>query len=466
MTLKIKNQTSVADLTAAEARYEYSFLYRQLRGHDPDTTAKLLRMWAGRFVQMQREGLLSQDCDIEDSLFAHAFNLGLVDHYGPAEIDEIIKAGLGDAAATELEFARDRLKLFPASIWDGEPVPDPLWHVPGLIPAHTVTLLGGDGATGKSLLAQQLAIATALGKPWVGFDEIPQGRVVYFSAEDDEDELHRRFSRITHSYGATFADLDDLSVMPLAGEDAVLAAPNGRSNMIETTGLWKALDQVVGDIMPTLIVLDTLADLFGGDENQRAQARQFIGLLRGLAIRHRTTPVVLAHPSLSGMASGSGSSGNTGWSNSVRSRLYLERILVSDAGEKTRLAEPDETLRELSVKKANYAQKGQPIRLKWADGVFERQPDGQGLQTADRDLRAELTFMSLLRWHEQHGMNVSPKPSTSYAPAVFARHSDADGVTKRAFTRAMERLLSSRKIRIETIGPASRQTTRLSAYAE
>ncbi|HKN31287.1 MAG TPA: hypothetical protein VJY34_26775, partial [Roseiarcus sp.] len=35
---------------------------------------------------------------------------------------------------------------------------------------------------------------------------------------------------------------------------------------------------------PNLLVLDTLADLFGGDEIKRPHARQFISLLRGLAI--------------------------------------------------------------------------------------------------------------------------------------------------------------------------------------
>ncbi|WP_407174544.1 AAA family ATPase [Bradyrhizobium sp. STM 3562] len=359
---------------------------------------------------------------------------------------------------------RAPLKIFTADRWDGKAVPEAIWHVPGLIPARTVTLLGGDGATGKSLLAQQLAAATVLGRPWVGFEEIGYGSAIYFSAEDDEDELHRRFARIVQSYDASFVDLAALHIIPLAGEDAVLAGPNGRGNVIETTELWKQLELAVEEIRPSLVVLDTLADLFSGDENQRAQARQFIGLLRGLAIRYETTPVVLAHPSLSGMASGSGSSGNTGWSNSVRSRLYLERVFVSDAGEKSRLVEPDETIRELSVKKANYAQKGQPIRLKWADGVFERQDGDFGLDRAERDQRAELVFMSLLRWHEEHGINVSPKPSAAYAPTVFARHGDAQGISKRAFAGALERLLSTKRIAIETIGPPSRQTTRLTAY--
>ena len=54
-----------------------------------------------------------------------------------------------------------------AASLDGRPVPAREWHVPGLVPARTVTLLGGDGGTGKSLLAMQLAAATAVGGAWM-----------------------------------------------------------------------------------------------------------------------------------------------------------------------------------------------------------------------------------------------------------------------------------------------------------
>ena len=68
--------------------------------------------------------------------------------------------------------------------------------------------------------------------------------------------------------------------------------------------------------------LDTLADVFAGNENARQEARQFIGLLRGLAIEHDLAVVPLAHPSLSGMTSGTGTSGSTALLDSVRARSF------------------------------------------------------------------------------------------------------------------------------------------------
>jgi RecA-family ATPase len=63
------------------------------------------------------------------------------------------------------------------------------------VPDRTVTLLYGDGGTGKSLLALQLAAATALGVKWIGLQPA-HGPVLYLSAEDDLDELHRRLGRV------------------------------------------------------------------------------------------------------------------------------------------------------------------------------------------------------------------------------------------------------------------------------
>ena len=73
-----------------------------------------------------------------------------------------------------------------------------------------------------------------------------------------------------------------------------------------------------------LIALDTAADMFGGNENDRSQVRQFIGLLRGLAITPMPACCWRSHPSLSGINTDSGLSGSTGWHNSVRSRLYFK----------------------------------------------------------------------------------------------------------------------------------------------
>ena len=350
-----------------------------------------------------------------------------------------------------------KLALVNAATLAGKAVPPREWLVEDIIPMRQVTLIYGDGATGKTLIELQLSVAVATGTDWLG--KLPkEGNVLILSAEDDIDETHRRLADIVAGRDFGMAALGGLTIAPLAGEDAILAV-SGRGGVLSTTELFAEVESTVEAIRPTLLCIDTLADTFGGDEINRAQARQFIGMLRRLAIKFNMSVVVLAHPSLSGMASGAGTSGNTGWSNSVRSRLYLEHV-------KGEIAEArDDTLRRLTVKKANYARAGTEIMMRWERGKFV---------LADSNWKSSLTnaetdnlFLELLEQFTREGRNVTEKKGTSYAPHEFASHADAKGVGNDAFKRCMDRLLKAGRIKVETYGPPSRCRSRLvSAYEE
>ncbi|CDX30869.1 RecA-family ATPase (fragment) [Mesorhizobium sp. ORS 3359] len=348
----------------------------------------------------------------------------------------------------------DALTSFAAHVLAERPVPPREWHVEEFVPARTVTMLNGDGGTGKSLLALQLAVATTQGGYWAG-RPVKSGRVVYFSAEDDIDELHRRLADITASCNITIADLIDLTIAPMAGKDALLAMSDGKTNVLKTTRVFAGLDGLLRSAEPALYIIDTLADVFGGEENQRAQARQFVGMLRGLCITHDTTGLVLAHPSLSGMASGSGSSGSTAWNNSVRSRLYLERL----KGEDDDGVDPD--LRVLRTVKANYGPLGQEIRLRWKAGAFMPEGSGDSFAQMAAHSKAERIFLEILTAYEADGRYVSATPSANYAPTVFAKDPRADGVRKFGFTDAMNRLFEAKKIVTMSYGPPSKGSKRI-----
>jgi RecA-family ATPase len=346
---------------------------------------------------------------------------------------------------------------FTADSLAGAPAPLRPWHVPDLIPGMTVTLCQGDGGTGKTLLALQLATATALGKSWIGHDA-RAGNVIYLSAEDDRDELHRRLADIAESYGADLADLTALKVVPMAGQDAVLAA-SGRNGLLAPTPLWNELEGLVAAWEPVLIVLDNLADVFAGEENSRPHARQFVGMLRGVAIRTGAAVLLIGHPSLSGLSSGSGSSGSTAWNNSVRSRLYLAKPAPADG------IDTDPDLRILTVKKANYAKTGGELRLRWHRGAFAL--DG-GLLAGQPQLdlgaahaRVDSLFLQLLAESDAAGRVVSDRPGANYAPAIFAKSPRANATTKGGFVAAMERLFASGQIIVTTTGPASKRRSQL-----
>ena len=76
--------------------------------------------------------------------------------------------------------------------------------------------------------------------PWIGHSVTP-GRALFLSAEDELEEIHRRLDDILRGDGAKFSDLLNLRIAPLAGKDAVLAAPGSKVSLLAATPLWAAL---------------------------------------------------------------------------------------------------------------------------------------------------------------------------------------------------------------------------------
>lgn len=93
--------------------------------------------------------------------------------------------------------------------------------------------------------------------------------------------------------------------------------------------------------------------------------------------------------------------------------------------------------------KANDGPTGGEILLTWRDGVFVADASPSGLDRRVAGQRAERVFLKLLRLHAGQGRHVSATPSVTFAPTVFAKHPEAEGITKGAFRQAMETLLTA-----------------------
>ena len=326
------------------------------------------------------------------------------------------------------------------------------WLIVDRIPRRNVTLLSGEGSIGKSILLMQLLGATVRGELWLG--SVPErGPVLYLSAEEEDNEVRHRMQAVAASLRTTREQLvkDGLRVLSFAGKDAVLAEPD-RDGILRSTPLFARILEDAVALKPKVIALDAAADVFGGNEINRAQARQFITLLRYLAMATDAAVILVAHPSLQGIASDSGLSGSTAWHNSVRARMYLKKA----PGE-------DEALRALEVKKNNYGPVTETILLRWKNGVYVAEP-GQGtFEQLAREAETNQLFLTLLRRFTAQGRNVSDKQSPTFAPTEFAAEPEAKKakVGSKALADAMRRLFATGKIRIVSEGPPSRIRTRI-----
>lgn len=131
------------------------------------------------------------------------------------------------------------------------------WVVDGVLSG--MSLLWGEPGSGKSFVAIGLAAAVASERPWLG-RAVHGGRVVYIAGEGGSEAVARRVRAAL--YSSWQVDAWD-EALPL---DIITPGVDLTKGVIETV-------ELAGDIAPKLIVVDTLARCFSGDEN----SQEFMG---------------------------------------------------------------------------------------------------------------------------------------------------------------------------------------------
>jgi RecA-family ATPase len=307
------------------------------------------------------------------------------------------------------------------STWDADPVPERQWAVQDRIPLKQTYLFTGNGAVGKSLVDLQRAVAHVLGKPWLGMP-VRQGPAIYIGAEDDADELHIRLAAILDHYEATFAAeiAGGLNLLSYVGEDCMLGIPN-KSGMIEPTPLCGMLKEAALDIKPAAVMVDTVADVYGGSEIDRGQTTQFVKLMNGIAIAGNCSVAILAHPSVAGMNTGTGISGSTAWHNKVRARAYM-KAMETERGD-----EPDPDAKSIQFLKNNYGRQGDTLLVRWQRGVyvmlkvaFLGGPDRSPVPRRDIQRRRDRSTNGQNDWSCRHDLSlICPSPCPSCFPLTY-----------------------------------------------
>lgn len=331
------------------------------------------------------------------------------------------------------------LPVFDLGALDGPPPPPREWIVPDFMPAREITLFTGPGGSGKSLAAQQLASCLASGLPFLGKHVSPR-KVLYLTAEDDENELHRRQRNIMERIGhvPVCGKLFLSSVRGMASNELVTFDHHGEMAHSETFTL---LHDTLAMTKAEVLVLDNVAHLFAGNENDRGQVTRFVNALYGLVKQFDLSILLIGHPNKSGDAY----SGSTAWLNAVRSQIELAR--PDDA-------EHDPDARVLRLGKANYARAGAEIRFRWHDHAFALDDElprnvMDEIREVGRMNAEDTAFMDCLSASTDRKQAVSQNPGVNYYGKIFPAMREARGLKKEAFEAAFQRLLARREIELD-----------------
>ena len=173
------------------------------------------------------------------------------------------------------------------------------WLIPGWLPLGRLGMLSGRGGRGKSRLALQLAARLA-GKGQIGVFVPPAtpadtdavvtmlhpleqafvGPVVYASWEDERDEVGRRLAAMAKDLLVNVEALKGrLRFIDLRGVGPLWAPAAGGSGHVQARAAMTAngarIRATCEALEARLLVVDSLAGAYAGDENTRALVRAF-----------------------------------------------------------------------------------------------------------------------------------------------------------------------------------------------
>lgn len=159
------------------------------------------------------------------------------------------------------------------------------WLVRGYLETDTLAMLYGPPGKGKSFIALDICCCVAAGVQFHGH-EVEQGAVFYIAGEGHNGIARRVRAWVEHR-GLTGTP-DALFVS---------SAPVDLANAINATAVAEAVDQLAtkAGVSPALIVVDTMARNFLGDENSSQDVGRFVANLDALRRRWNATVLVVHH---------------------------------------------------------------------------------------------------------------------------------------------------------------------------
>lgn len=240
-------------------------------------------------------------------------------------------------------------------------LPEPAWLVDGLLPLGAAGLLSAREKAGKGLLTIDLCAAVALEEPFLG-RAVKAGPAVYCAAEEHLRDIRARIAaRLGGRRDAPFF------VLPLDG-----STPDrlDLDDPVAMQKLWGMVERVT----PALVVLDTLRELHGRQEDKSDEMGPVLRPLRQLAHQTETALLVNHHQNKLGGFRGS---------TAIRAAFDLEWAFQ-------RTDDPDgpgPAAGTLRVEGRHGPR--QVARIKLGDGL-RWEPDGQGPALREPAVRERL----------------------------------------------------------------------------
>jgi RecA-family ATPase len=248
------------------------------------------------------------------------------------------------------------------------------WILEPLIPFKSITILDGLGGSGKSWFALDLSYTISLGFDYLGKYPVKRsGTVLYVTAEEIPEEFVRRVDLITALYGdnENFYWFSTLHPEYPYGS-ALLQKVTWNIMRTETA---RVLEYFISEIKPVLLVLDSMVNFYGLNENDSSEASLFYEMLKEWIKIYNCSFLLLHHQNKESMKSKEDEGtfrGSIVFREQARERITYRSIKLENGT----------IAKKISIEKTNYYSpftKDFPIFLRWDTGthIYDKELDEQ-----------------------------------------------------------------------------------------
>lgn len=190
------------------------------------------------------------------------------------------------------------------------------WLVDEIVPANAFGILYGPSEAFKSFVTLDIAACVATGTPWHGTSCDAPGLVIYVASEDPGGiEMRKHAWKIRHQ-------VDDFSCLTVYRQPVIFTSPTQVRQFID---LSKRHAEAIG--MPIkMIVIDTLAMSYEGDENSSQDMSAFIHGCKSVMVELDCSVMAVHHTGKDAERGARGSSALKGASD------FMIRVAREDSG--------------------------------------------------------------------------------------------------------------------------------------
>lgn len=267
--------------------------------------------------------------------------------------------------------------------WDEAAIPPRPWIARGYLLRGAVAVAAGPPSAGKSSAMIAWAVSLVLGIAWGDFQPSQTSAcVLIYNVEDDQLEQQRRISATLRQFDATPTDLAGRLIRMGPIDSGILLHIDPQTGELQPTPTCQALEAAIRRLKPDVLMLDPLAELHDGEENDNTLQRHVVAWFRALAARHNMA-VIIAHHSRKGSSSSPGDIEILRGASSLggAARIVLTILVMTDEEAEALGIHPEarNSYFRIDGAKNNYAA---IHRATWAERIEHQLANGEGTAAA------------------------------------------------------------------------------------